>query len=57
MHVRIVGWWGWIVVLWVALVEAVVSKGAEGPVAGPCYCADCSEEDYLYKVKKLVEIR
>jgi hypothetical protein len=57
VHVRIVGWWGWIVVLWVALVEAVVSKGAEGPVAGPCYCADCSEEDYLYKVKKLVEIR
>lgn len=46
VQVRIVGWWGWIV-LWVALVEAVVSEGAEGPVAGPGYCADCSEEYYL----------
>ena len=33
--------------LWIALVQTVVSEGAEGPVTGPCYRADGGEEDDL----------
>lgn len=39
----------------VALIESVVSEGAEGPVAGPGHGSNCGKEDYLDEGKQSVK--
>ena len=40
----------------VALIESVVSEGAEGPVAGPGHSSNCGKEDYLDGGKESVGV-